>query len=176
MRHANVLRIGISRCLLGDPVRFDGGHKRDRLLIDALGQTVEWVPVCPEVEAGLGTPREPMQLVDNRRAPRLVTVETGVDHTEALRRFARQRVVELTALHLCGFVFKSASPSCGLRGVPLFDAQGTDRRDGIGLFAQVFMEHFPLIPVEEEHRLHDPHILKMFLERAADFDNSHHRA
>ena len=158
-------RVGISQCLLGDNVRYDGGHKLDSVLIESLGRHVEWVPVCPEVEVGLGTPREPMRLVGNRHAPRLVTINTGMDYTEAMNRFAQQRVRELADLNLSGFVFKSASPSCGIRGVLLFNAQGTETKDGVGLFARAFMTHFPLIPVEEEGQLHDPQILKDFLER-----------
>src|SRR5437867_10025338 len=92
--------VGISQCLLGDNVRYDGGHKRDSVLIEALGRYVEWVPVCPEVEIGLGTPREPMRLVGDLHAPRLITTNTGVDHTNAMTRFAQQRVRELEALNL----------------------------------------------------------------------------
>src|SRR2546430_1343655 len=150
------VRVGISQCLLGDNVRYDGGHKLDSVLIETLGRHVEWVPVCPEVEVGLGTPRESMHLVGDPLAPRLVTINTRVDHTEAMNRFAQQRVCELEALNLSGFVFKSASPSCGIKGVALFNIQGMETQDGVGLFARVFMTHFPLIPVEEEGRLHDP--------------------
>ncbi len=170
------LRIGISRCLLGENVRHDGGHKLDSVLIETLGRYVEWVPVCPEVEVGLGTPREPMQLVGDLRAPRLITINTGADHTEVMSRFAQQRVRELEALSLSGFVFKSASPSCGIMGVALFNAQGRETHDGVGLFARAFMERFPLMPVEQEDRLHDPQTLKIFLERASDFRSSHNRA
>ena len=159
------VRVGISQCLLGDNVRYDGGHKLDSVLIETLGRYVEWVPVCPEVEIGLGTPREPMRLVGDLDAPRLVTINTGVDLTEAMNRFARQRVRELEALNLSGFVFKSASPSCGIIGVSLLNAQGVETHDGVGLFARAFMTHFPLIPVEEEGQLHDPQALKNFLER-----------
>ena len=166
------LRIGISRCLLGDNVRHDGGHKRDGFLIETLGRSVEWVPVCPEVEVGLWTPREPMRLVGDLHGPRLITINTGVDHTDAMKRFARQRVRELEAVDLSGFVFKSDSPSCGISGVPLFSTQGMETQDGVGLFAQVFMEHFPLIPVEEEGRLHDPQAVKSFLERVRAYRQS----
>ncbi len=135
------------------------------MLIETLGRYVEWVPVCPEVEVGLGTPREPMHLVGDPLAPRLVTLNTGVDHTDAMTRFAQRRVRELEALSLSGFVFKSASPSCGIRQVPLFNADGIETHDGVGLFARAFITHFPLIPVEEEGQLHDPQALKNFLER-----------
>ena len=153
MAKTTPLRIGISQCLLGEHVRHDGGHKRDAFLIEALSEYVEWVPVCPEVELGLGTPREPMRLVGDSRVPRLVTTTTGVDHTDAMNRFARQRVRELEALDLSGYVFKADSPSCGIGGVP-------------GLFARAFMEHFPDMPVEDESRLHDPQAIENFLERA----------
>ena len=155
-------RIGISRCLLGENVRYDGGHKRDSVLIETLGRYAEWVPVCPEVEVGLGTPREPMQLVGDPQAPRLVTINTGVDYTDAMNRFAQQRVRELDALNLSGFVFKAESPSCGITGVSL----------GPGLFARAFMAHFPLIPVEDEDRLHDPQVLKGFLKRVRSYRRS----
>jgi uncharacterized protein YbbK (DUF523 family) len=166
------VRVGISQCLLGEPVRYDGGHKLDSVLIEALGRYVEWVPVCPEVEVGLGTPREPMRLVGDPQAPRLITINTGVDHTDAMTRFAQQRVRELETLNLSGFVFKSASPSCGISGVPLFNTRGIETQDGVGLFARAFMQHFPEMPVAEEGRLHDPQGLKNFLERVL----SYHRA
>ena|SRR5437016_4572234 len=158
-------RIGISQCLLGDNVRYDGGHKLDSVLIETLGQQVEWVPVCPEVEIGLGTPREPMHLVGDHHAPRLITLNARMDHTEAMNRFAQKRVRELEALDLSGFVFKSASPSCGIKGVALFNAQGMETHDGVGLFARAFIAHFPDMPVEEESLLHNPQAVKIFLER-----------
>ena len=169
---ATPVRVGISQCLLGDNVRYDGGHKLDSVLIETLGRHVEWVPVCPEVEVGLGTPREPMRLVGDLNAPRLVTINTGVDHTDAIHRFAQRRVRELEALNLSGFVFKSASPSCGIRQVPLFNTQGIETHDGVGLFARAFMAHFPDMPVEEESRLHDPQVLKSFLERVRAYRRS----
>ncbi len=172
MRDTPRLRIGISRCLLGENVRHDGGHKRDGFLIEALVRHVEWVPVCPEVEVGLGTPREPMRLAGDPRAPRLVTINTGVDHTDAMNRFAQQRVRELEVLDLSGYIFKADSPSCGTKQVALFNTQGIETQDGIGLFAQAFMEHFPLMPVEEETRLHDPQAVKDFLERVLAYRRS----
>ena len=165
MTKTTPLRIGISRCLLGEHVRHDGGHKRDGFLIEALSRHVEWVPVCPEVEVGMGTPREAIRLVGDPRTPRLVAINTGIDHTDTMNLFAQQRVRELDALNLSGYIFKADSPSCGTGGVPLFNVQGTETQDGIGLFARTFMMHFPLIPVEEESRLHDPQAIKNFLER-----------
>lgn len=159
------LRIGISRCLLGEQVRFDGGHKRDPFLTDTLGRYVEWVPVCPEVEVGMGTPREAMQLVGGTDGPRLITIKTGVDHTRAMRRFSQRRARELEALNLCGYVFKQDSPSCGVERVRIYNQPGRPTRNGTGLFARSFMDRFPLIPVEEEGRLSDPALRENFIER-----------
>jgi len=159
------LRLGISRCLLGDEVRFDGGHKRDNFLTDVLGLYVEWVSVCPEVEAGLGTPREAMRLVGDPQHPRLLTIKSGIDHTRALKTMTSNRLEELKNLELSGYVFKKGSPSCGLERVRLYTEQGMASRNGVGLFARAFLERFPLIPVEEEGRLCDPMIRENFIER-----------
>jgi uncharacterized protein YbgA (DUF1722 family)/uncharacterized protein YbbK (DUF523 family) len=159
------LRLGISRCLLGDEVRFDGGHKRDNFLTDVFGRYVEWVPVCPEVEAGLGTPREAMRLVGDPQHPRLVTIRSGNDHTQALMTVSAKRIEELKALDLSGYVFKKDSPSCGVERVRLYNEHGMPSRNGVGLFARAFIEQFPLIPVEEEGRLCDPQLRENFIER-----------
>ncbi len=159
------LRLGISRCLLGDEVRYDGGHKRDHFLVEVLGRYVEWVPVCPEVEAGFGVPREAMRLVGDPRHPRLMTVTSARDRTAEMARFSDERVRELEALDLSGFVFKKDSPSCGVERVRVFNRQGMPSRNGIGLFARAFMDRFPLIPVEEEGRLCDPVLREHFIER-----------
>jgi uncharacterized protein YbgA (DUF1722 family)/uncharacterized protein YbbK (DUF523 family) len=159
------LRLGISRCLLGDEVRFDGGHKRDNFLTDVLGRYVEWVPVCPEVEAGLGTPREAMNLVGDPQYPRLVTIKSGTDHTRALGTMTTTRIEGLKKLDLSGYVFKKGSPSCGIERVRIYNEHGMPSRDGVGLFARAFIEQFPLIPVEEEGRLCDPTLRENFIER-----------
>ncbi len=159
------LRLGISRCLLGDEVRFDGGHKRDQFLTDLLGRYVEWVPVCPEVEAGLGTPREAMRLVGSLQHPRLVTITSGTDHTKTVEKMAAHRLRELAELDLSGYVFKKGSPSCGIERVRIYNEKGMPARNGIGLFARAFIEQFPLIPVEEEGRLCDPALRENFIER-----------
>ncbi len=159
------LRLGISRCLLGDEVRFDGGHKRDNFLTDVFGRYVEWVPVCPEVEAGLGTPREAMRLVGDPRHPRLVTIRSGNDHTQVLVTMTAKRIEELKELDLSGYVFKKDSPSCGVERVRLYNEQGMPSRNGVGVFARAFIEQFPLIPVEEEGRLCDPPLRENFIER-----------
>ncbi len=159
------IRIGISRCLLGDGVRYDGGHKRDAFLVEVLGPYVEWVPVCPEVEAGLGTPRESMRLVGTSEQTRLVTIRTKVDHTERLTAWGQARVRQLEASALSGYVFKKDSPSCGMERVRIFNAHGMPAAKGAGLFARAFRERFPLTPVEEEGRLCDPILRDNFIER-----------
>ena len=159
------IRIGISSCLLGQEVRFDGGHKRDRFLTDTFGRFVEWVPVCPEVEAGLGTPREAIHLLETGGERRVVGVKSGTDHTRALEAQARKRVRALAKADLCGYVLKRASPSCGMERVRVFQEKGMPRRDGRGLFAEVLMEALPLLPVEEEGRLCDPPLRENFVER-----------
>jgi uncharacterized protein YbgA (DUF1722 family)/uncharacterized protein YbbK (DUF523 family) len=159
------LRLGISRCLLGDEVRFDGGHKRDNFLTDVFGCYVEWIPVCPEVEAGLGTPREAMRLVGDPKHPRLVTIKSKNDHTEALETMTENRLDSLKELDLSGFVFKRGSPSCGVERVRVYTEHGMPSHNGVGIFARAFMKQFPLIPVEEEGRLCDPPLRENFIER-----------
>jgi uncharacterized protein YbgA (DUF1722 family)/uncharacterized protein YbbK (DUF523 family) len=162
---ANKIRLGISTCLLGEPVRFDGGHKLDRFLTETLGQYVEYVPVCPEVECGLPVPREPMHLEGTPDSPRLITIKTRMDLTDPMNRWAARRVAELESEGLMGFIFKSDSPSSGMERVKVYGEKGMAVRKGVGMFARAFMTHFPLLPVEEEGRLHDPAIRENFVER-----------
>ena len=158
------IRLGISSCLLGEKVRFDGSHKLDRFLTETLGRYVEYVPVCPEVEVGLPTPRETLRLIGSEESPRLVFSKSGEDITEQMTAWAKKRVVELEKENLSGFIFKSKSPSSGMERVRLYDRNGVPRKTGVGLFAKTFMEHFPLLPVEEEGRLHDPKLRENFIE------------
>jgi uncharacterized protein YbgA (DUF1722 family)/uncharacterized protein YbbK (DUF523 family) len=159
------VRVGISSCLLGEPVRFDGGHKRDRFLTDIFGKFVEWVPVCPEIECGLGTPREPIRLVREGRRIALRTVKTNTDLTERMDAFAQQRTTMLVAEELSGYVLKKDSPSCGLERVKLYDRNGVAERSGRGVFATALVERFPDLPIEEEGRLSDPKLRENFIER-----------
>ncbi len=159
------IRLGISSCLLGQNVRYDGGHKLDHYLRDTLGQFVEWVAVCPEVECGLPVPREAMRLVGDTRAPRLVTRFTGIDHTERMQRWVKKKLAELEKLELCGFVFKARSPSSGMERVKVYSTSGTAFTMGSGMFARAFKEHFPLVPMEDEGRLQDPGLRENFIER-----------
>jgi uncharacterized protein YbgA (DUF1722 family)/uncharacterized protein YbbK (DUF523 family) len=159
------IRLGISTCLLGENVRYDGGHKLDRFLTDTLGQYVEYVPVCPEVECGLGVPRESMHLEGNPESPRLITSRTKQDMTERMVSWAEKRVVELEKEEVCGFIFKSDSPSSGMERVKVYNEKGMSVKKGIGMFARIFMKHFPLLPVEDEGRLHDSELRENFIER-----------
>jgi uncharacterized protein YbgA (DUF1722 family)/uncharacterized protein YbbK (DUF523 family) len=161
------IRLGISACLLGEPVRFDGGHQWDHFITDTLGRYVDFVPVCPEAECGLGVPREAMRLVGDPVAPRLMTIRTKVDLTDRMVTWARKRVEELAQEDLCGFIFKSKSPSSGMERVRVYPkaGQGSPVTRGVGMFARIFMERFPLLPTEEEGRLHDPILRENFIER-----------
>ena len=149
----------------GENVRFDGGHKLDRYLRDTLGAYFTYVPVCPEVDCGLPVPRETMRLVGDLESPRLVTIRTGVDHTERMLSWAKARLDALAKEDLCGFIFKAGSPSSGMERVKVYDANGVPAKKGRGLFARAFMERFPRIPVEEDGRLHDPGLRENFIER-----------
>jgi uncharacterized protein YbgA (DUF1722 family)/uncharacterized protein YbbK (DUF523 family) len=159
------VRLGISSCLLGNAVRWNAGHKLDRFLTNTLGQFVDYVPVCPEVEAGFGIPRESLRLVGDPENPRLMTFKTKSDHTDRMRDWARKRVEELEKEDLHGFIFKSDSPSSGMIRVKVYTEKGMPVKKGVGMFAREFMDHFPLIPVEDDGRLHDAAIRENFIER-----------
>jgi len=165
----SAIRIGISACLLGQKVRFDGGHKRDAFLTETLAPHVEWVPVCPEVEVGMGTPREPLRLVRENGRTRMITTQKAIDHTEAMNAWAAGRLDELIREDLDGYVLKKDSPSCGLDGVPRYRDDGSAPRDGRGLFAEALVERMPLLPVEDEARLADPRVRAHFLARVLAF-------
>jgi len=164
-REPRLLRIGISACLLGEEVRFDGGHKRDTFLTDVLGPHVEFVPVCPEVEMGLGTPRETLRLVRQGTSLRMITTRTLIDHTDAMNGWASKRLDTLDHDDLSGYVLKKDSPSCGMERVKTYADETVPRRDGRGLFAAALIARMPLLPVEEEGRLSDPILRENFIER-----------
>ena len=159
------IRIGISRCLLGEQVRFDGGHKLDRFITSTLGQYFEWVPVCPEVELGLGTPRETLRLVQLEESIGLVMQKSGRDWTREMNEYAKARVLELAEKDLSGYILKSDSPSCGMARVRVYAPSGMPNRNGVGLFAGELLRHFPDLPVEEEGRLSDPRLRENWIER-----------
>jgi uncharacterized protein YbgA (DUF1722 family)/uncharacterized protein YbbK (DUF523 family) len=167
--HAEPVRIGVSACLLGAEVRFDAQHKRDSFLADELSRHVEWVSVCPEVEVGMGVPRESVRLVRGAQGqPLMLGNRSGADWTARMKALARARAKKLVAEDLSGYVLKANSPSCGMERVKLYEsaAEGAPaERKGTGLFAAALMAALPSLPVEEEGRLHDPGLRENFIER-----------
>lgn len=158
------ITIGVSACLLGEHVRYDGGHKHDRYITDTLGAYFRFVPVCPEVGCGLPIPRETMRLEGDPAAPCLMTILTRTDMTGQMLAFCSAKIRELENEDLCGFIFKERSPSCGLSAVPLH-GNGTSEMFAVGLFANEVARSFPLMPQEEAERLNDPNNQKNFIER-----------
>lgn len=166
------IRLGVSTCLLGEAVRWDGGHKRDAFLVEELGRWVEWVSVCPEVELGMGIPRPTVRLVDDGESGdgrtdelRMLSPKTGEDFTERMLAYSEQRVTELRELELDGYVLKKDSPSCGMQRVKVWGLGGPKRKDGVGLYARVLLAAWPHLPIEEEGRLCDPILRENFVER-----------
>ncbi len=158
--------MGISSCLLGNRVRYDGQHKYDHYIVETLGEYFEYIPVCPEVECGLSVPREAMRLVGSPEKPRLVTIKSGIDYTEKMKRWGEELLTGIENKGLCGFIFKSKSPSSGMERIKVYPEKGgIPQKNGRGIFAAMFMEQFPLIPVEDDGRLHDPILRENFIER-----------
>ena len=158
-------KLGISACLLGHQVRYDGGHKREQFLTDLFGKFVEWIPICPEVEVGMGVPRETVRLIGPLTNPRMVAEKSGKDWTEAMNRFAAKRMRDIAENNLSGYVFKKDSPSCGMERVRVYNSKGMAERQGRGLFTAAVMKQWPLLPVEEEGRLNDLTLRENFIER-----------
>ncbi|MEP0775668.1 MAG: DUF1722 domain-containing protein [Acidobacteriota bacterium] len=165
------IRVGISSCLLGKKVRFDGGHKQDSFLVHTFGQWVEWVPVCPELEVGMGVPRESVRLVEQQGDIRMIAPRSGADWTGRMRELSARRAAALAETQLDGFVLKKDSPSCGMERVKVYRDQGMPSKNGVGLFAAALLGHLPSLPVEEEGRLNDPRLRDNFVERVF----AHHR-
>ena len=164
------ITVGVSACLLGEKVRYDGGHRLDSNITAELGRYFILLPVCPEVECGMSIPREPMRLEGDPAKPRLMTVESRIDKTEEMTSFCRARVGELAKEALCGFILKARSPSCGLTRVPVHN-NGMPAGTGRGLFAAALVERFPCLPVEEESGLGDPSAQEKFIERVNNHNN-----
>lgn len=161
--------VGVSSCLLGQAVRFDGGHKRNTYVTDTLSQYFDFVPVCPEVGIGLGTPRKTLRLVGIAEQPRaVVNGSLGSDFTEALAEYGERMANNLA--HLCGYIFKNASPSCGTERVKVYDSNNVPKKAGVGIYARAIMHALPLLPVEEEGRLMDSALREQFIERVYVYD------
>lgn len=163
-RFSEKINIGISSCLLGQKIRFDGGHKYDELIVESLGQYLNWIPVCPEFELGLGVPREPVHLKREKGEIHLVSIKANVDLTRSMKDYSDEKLKLLSGQELRGYIFKKNSPSCGLERVKVF-GKGTPVRDGQGLFAKAVTEKFPNLPVEEEGRLRNPSLRENWVER-----------
>ncbi len=162
---AEKIKVGISSCLLGMKVRFDGGHKHDRFLTGKLSKYFDWVAVCPEIEIGMGTPRENVRLVGDINNPKMIAPKSGSDYTEKMLKYADERLEKLRSSDLSGYILKKDSPSCGMERVRVYDHNNVPQRNGIGIFARKLMEAFPLLPVEEEGRLNDPLLRENFIAR-----------
>ena len=163
------IKIGISSCLLGEKVRFDGGHKQDRYITDILGDYFVFAPVCPELEVGMGVPRESVQLEGSVKSPNMIGNKTGADWTERMNKYSERRVREIGKLNLSGYILKQNSPSCGMERVRVYAKNGIPSKSGIGLFAAELMKAYPLLPVEEEGRLNDPALRENFITRVFTF-------
>lgn len=160
------VRLGVARCLLGESVRYDGGHKFDPFVVHGLGRFVDFVPVCPEVECGMPVPREAVRLEGDPAAPRLRGRQSGHDFTDRMLDWGRARLDELVGQGLCGYVFKSRSPSSGMERIKVYpEGGGQPRPVGVGIWARMFMERFPLLPVEDDGRLHDHRLRENFVTR-----------
>lgn len=165
------MKIGISKCLLGEKVRFDGQHKLDRFLCNELGAYVNWVALCPELECGMSIPREALRLIgDNADTARLFTNKHFLDKTEQMLSYTFRKLDELEKENLRGFIFKAKSPTSGMQGVKIYTEDGIPSKRGSGIFAREFMKRFPNIPVEDEGRLHDPGLRENFIEKIYIYD------
>lgn len=166
------IKIGISACLLGEKVRYDGGHKLDLFLKEFFGKYADFVPVCPEMECGLGVPRKHMHLEGNPDTPRLIVTDTRKDLTNLILNWAGKKAVQLEKDDIQGFIFKSNSPSCGIRNVKIIDKGKVFAEAGAGIFAGVFVKHFPLVPVEDEVSLHESVLCENFIKKVLAYAKS----
>jgi len=171
MKRNNKIRVGISACLLGDKVRFDSGHKHDRYITDTLGEFFGFVPVCPEVEVGMGVPRETVNLRGSVDNPSMIGTKSGKDWTDRMKKFSEQRTRQLEKYRLRGYILKKDSPSCGMERVKLYaESGGAPERKARGLYADALIRPYPLLPVEEEGRLHDIKLRENFIVRVFAYD------
>ena len=164
------IKIGVSSCLVGEKVRWNGDHKQDRYVREVLSKYFEYIPVCPEVEVGMGVPRETVALYGDPEKPSMISKKTQTDWTKPMGKYIKSRINTLSADDLCGYIFKSKSPSCGMSRVPLYSEFGSHKvKHGPGMFANAFINSFPLVPTEDEGRLNDPRIRENFIVRVFSF-------
>ena len=168
MNESGKILVGVSTCLLGERVRYNGDHKRDNYIVDILADYFKWVPVCPEVEIGLGTPREAIRLVREDQRIKLKTTQTEIDLTEQMTDYSQDRVETLSDLN--GYILKKDSPSCGMERVKVYDQNGIPGRTGMGIYAKALLDRFPNLPIEEEGRLNDPSLRENFVTRVYTYN------
>ncbi|UCE67036.1 MAG: DUF523 and DUF1722 domain-containing protein [Candidatus Zixiibacteriota bacterium] len=168
------IKVGISACLLGDKVRWDAGHKRDRYISDILGEYFRFVPVCPEVEAGMGVPRESVRLVGDISSPRMVGNKTGEDWTDRMNQYIQKRTKQLERYNFSGYILKKDSPSCGMERVRVYQKSGIPLKQGRGFFGGALVDHFVNLPIEEEGRLNDPALRENFIVRVFAYSRLQH--
>lgn len=164
------IKVGVSSCLLGQKVRYDGDDKYSEVIARTLAETFELVPFCPEVEIGLGVPREPIKLIESSSGLRCIgTLSDDLDVTDKLAGYADQQ----RPLHrgLCGYIFKARSPSCGLQGVPVWLGQRS-QPTGIGIYSARLRRNFIDMPMIEEEPLTHPALRQQFIRQVLDY---HHR-
>lgn len=169
------IKVAVSACLLGEKTRYDGEHKSDQFIKDALGEVFNLVSICPEVEFGFGVPREPLQLVGDPQSPRLITRESKKDYTEIMVRWAKNRALALKQEGIKGFILKSNSPTCGIRQVKIYDQNGNAVKKGVGLFVLVLKKYFPFAPMENEKRIHNDKIYQEFIKKITNYLTSEKR-
>jgi uncharacterized protein YbgA (DUF1722 family)/uncharacterized protein YbbK (DUF523 family) len=162
---SDIIRVGVSACVAGEKVRYDGSDARDPYLSDTLAKYVEFVPLCPEVACGMGIPREKVRQVDCGGEIRLIGYESGEDWTERMNVWADKVLSGLQEEGLCGFVFRSTSPSCALMHGKLYSTTGLAPKRMAGFFARKLMDRFPMLPTEADDRLHSPMLRENFIRR-----------
>ena len=166
----NKIKIGVSSCLIGEKVRWNGDHKQNHFVREILANYFEYVSVCPEMEVGMGVPRETVALYGNLEKSRMISKKTQTDWTRPMNNYIKDRLKSLTQDDLCGYIFKSKSPSCGLGRIPVYSEFGSNKvRHGSGMFAQAFTKAFPIVPTEDEGRLNDPRIRENFIVKVFSF-------
>ena len=166
----NKIKIGVSSCLIGEKVRWNGDHKQNHFVREILANYFEYISVCPEMEVGMGVPRETVALYGNLEKSRMISKKTQTDWSKPMQYYIKDRISTLEYDNLCGYIFKSKSPSCGLGRVPVYAEFGSHRvRHGAGLFAKAFTNKFPLVPTEDEGRLNDPMIRENFIVKVFSF-------
>lgn len=164
------IKLGVSACVIGDNVRFDGGHKRSHFVAEELSPFVEFVPVCPEVGIGLPVPRPTIRLLDRGEEAGVRLVETkdaDADHTEKMINFSKRKAEHLAGMELCGYVVCAKSPTCGMERVKVYRENGyvASEKIGVGLYTQQLIKRMPWLPIEEDGRLNDPILRENFVFR-----------